>query len=70
MSKDIDQRKLPLWTLTAMVVGGLPLFGSRGSSRTSRLQIPRHPLAAEEPVQIALSSKEKAKRKRSSGTNQ
>ena len=38
-------------------------FRTSRKLRTSRLQIPRHPLAAEEPVQMALSSKEKAKRK-------
>lgn len=42
----------------------------RDDVRTDRLQVPKHPLAAEELPQPAPGSKKKAKRKKSSENNQ
>jgi len=42
----------------------------RDDVRTNRLQVPRHPLAVEEPVKPVPSSKESTKRKKRSGSHQ
>jgi hypothetical protein len=42
----------------------------RDDVRTNRLQIPTHPLAAEQPAQPAPSSKGKAKSKKGGGSSQ
>jgi len=42
----------------------------RDDVRTNRLQVPKHPLGAEELPQPAPGSKEKAKRKKRAGSNQ
>jgi hypothetical protein len=42
----------------------------RDDVRTNRLQVPSHPLAAEQPAQPAPSSKGKAKLKQSRGSSQ
>jgi hypothetical protein len=41
----------------------------RDDVRTNRLEIPRHPLAAEQPAQPAPGSKGKAKSKKSGGSS-
>jgi hypothetical protein len=42
----------------------------RDDVRTNRLQVPSHPLGAEQPAQPAPSSKGKAKLKKSGGSSQ
>lgn len=42
----------------------------RDDVRTNRLQIPKHPLAAEQPPQPSPNSKGKAKSKKSGGSSQ
>jgi hypothetical protein len=42
----------------------------RDDVRTNRLQIPRHPLAAEQPPQPSPSPKGKAKSRKGGGSNQ